>query len=114
VSNGILAPAQAFTLSDLIAVTDGGIASRVLAKNGGGNVTLFAFDRGEGLSEHTSPFDALVIALDGALTLTIGGQPVAAGPGTITRLPANVPHAVDAADRSRMLLIMLREPKASS
>jgi quercetin dioxygenase-like cupin family protein len=114
VSVGILSPAEAFPLTDLIAVTDGGIASRVLAKNGGGNVTLFAFDRGEGLSEHTSPFDALVITLDGALKLTIGGQPVDAAAGTITRLPADVPHAVDAIARSRMLLIMLREPKASS
>lgn len=112
-SAGILAPAEALALNDLIAITDGGIASRVLAKNGGGNVTLFGFDRGEGLSEHTSPFDALVITLDGALTLTIGGQPVSARPGTITRLPADVPHAVDAVERSRMLLIMLREPKAA-
>lgn len=111
-SNGVISPAQAFALADLIAVTEGGIASRVLAKNGGGNVTLFAFDRGEGLTEHTSPFDALVMTLDGSLTLTIGGQPVAAGAGTITRMPANVPHAVEAVERSRMLLIMLREPKA--
>ena len=112
-SAGILSPAQAFALSDLIAVTEGGIASRVLAKNGGGNVTLFAFDKGEGLSEHTSPFDALVITLDGKLKLTIGGAPVDAPAGTITRLPADIPHAVDAIERSRMLLIMLREPKAA-
>ena len=106
--------AEALRLADLIAPAERGIASRVLAKNGGGNVTLFAFDAGEGLSEHTTPFDALVIALDGALTLTIGGQRLDAAPGTIVRMPANVPHAVEAAVASRMLLIMLREPKVAS
>ncbi len=104
--------AEALRLADLITQTDGGIASRVLAKTGGGNVTLFAFDQGQGLSEHTAPFDALVIVLDGAFTLTIGGQPVPAMPGTIVRMPAGVPHAVDATAPSRMLLVMLREPKA--
>ena len=61
---GTIPAAEALRLADLIAPTDGGIASRVLAKNGGGNVTLFAFDAGEGLSEHTTPFDALVLTLD--------------------------------------------------
>jgi len=84
----------------------------VLAKTGGGNVTLFAFDAGEGLSEHTAPFDALVLVLEGALKLTIGGQPVEAASGTVVLMPGNVPHAVDATAASRMLLIMLREPKA--
>ena len=67
------------------------------------------FDAGESLSEHTAPFDALVLVLEGALALTIGGRRVDAVPGTIVRMPANVPHAVDAAQPSRMLLIMLRE-----
>ena len=98
-------------LADLITPTEGGIASRVLAKNAGGNVTLFAFDAGEGLSQHTTPFDALVITLEGTLTLTIGGAAVAATPGTIVRMPAHVPHTVDAPAPARMLLIMLREPK---
>jgi len=112
-SPGSIPPAEALRLADLITPTDRGIASRVLAKNGGGNVTLFAFDKGEGLSEHTAPFDALVMVLDGALDLTIGGQAVGAAPGTIVRMPANVPHAVEAAVASRMLLIMLREPKTA-
>ena len=112
-SAGTIPSAEALPLANLITPTAGGIASRVLAKNGGGNVTLFAFDAGEGLSEHTTPFDALVITLEGSLTLTIGGQPVAAAPGTIVKLPANVPHAVDAAAPARMLLIMLREPAKS-
>ena len=109
-----IAPAQALPLVDLVAPTPQGIASRVLAKNGGGNVTLFAFGEGEGLSEHTAPFDALVLVLDGLLSLTIGGEVVDASPGTIVRMPANVPHAVGARQPSRMLLIMLREPKAQA
>ena len=108
---GTIPPAEALRLADLITPTDRGIASRVLAKNGGGSVTLFAFDREEELSEHTAPFDALAMVLDGTLTLTIGGKPVLATTGTITRMPANVPHAVLATEPSRMLLVMLREPK---
>jgi quercetin dioxygenase-like cupin family protein len=104
--------AEALALADLITPTAGGIASRVLLKTGGGNVTLFAFDSGEGLTEHTTPFDALVFVLDGLLTLTIGGVAVSAAPGCVVRLPAAVPHAVDATVASRMLLVMLKEPKA--
>jgi quercetin dioxygenase-like cupin family protein len=101
-------PAVAHPLEGLITGTAHGIASRVLAKTGGGNVTLFAFDAGQGLSEHTAPFDALVLVLSGALDLTIGGQPVRAEPGTLVRMPAGVPHALDAAEPTRMLLVMLR------
>ena len=88
-----LTAAQAFPLKDLITPTERGIASRVLARTGGGNVTLFAFDAGQGLEEHTSPFDALVLVLSGALELRIGGKPVRATPGTIVRMPGGVPHA---------------------
>ena len=107
-------PAEALSLLALITTTEGGIASRVLAKTTGGNVTLFAFDRGQGLEEHTSPFDALVLVLEGALVLTIGGGAVRALPGSVVRMPAGVPHALDAPEEStRMLLIMLREVQAT-
>ena len=106
-----LPSAESLALSLLIVPTPGGIASRVLAKTTGGNVTLFAFDAGQGLTEHTTPFDALVMALEGHIVLTIGGKPVDAVPGTITMMPANVPHAVDARAASRMLLIMLKDVK---
>ena len=96
------------SLASLVTPTAHGIASRVLGKTGGGNLTLFAFDAGQGLTEHTSPFDAFVLVLDGSLTLTIGGTPVTATPGTIVRMPASVPHAVDAPEPVRMLLIMLK------
>ena len=99
---------EVLSLESLITATPQGIASRILAKTDGGNVTLFAFDAGQGLTEHTSPFDALVLVLDGALTLTIGGAPTPATPGTIVRMPAAVPHAVEAIEASRMLLVMLR------
>jgi quercetin dioxygenase-like cupin family protein len=106
---GSIPQAEALALANLITVAPHGIASRVLAKQGGSTVTLFAFDAGEALSEHSAPFDALVMVLDGALTLTIGGKVVEAAAGTITRMPANIPHAVDAPVASRMLLIMLKE-----
>jgi quercetin dioxygenase-like cupin family protein len=105
----IIPPAEALTLQSLVTPTAQGIASRILAKTTGGNLTLFAFDAGQGLTEHTSPFEALVMVLEGALTLTIGGAPVQATPGTIVRMPANVPHAVEAAAPARMLLVMLRD-----
>ncbi|MGE0360475.1 MAG: cupin domain-containing protein [Vicinamibacterales bacterium] len=103
--------AEAIALVDLIAPQAQGIASRVLAKTTGGTVTLFAFDQGQGLSEHTTPFDALVLVLEGELGLVIGGAPVVAVPGTVVRLPAGVPHAVDARLPSRMLLLMLKDAR---
>ena len=108
-----LQPAEALALQSLVTPTEQGIASRVLAKTTGGNLTLFAFDAGQGLTEHTSPFDALVMVLDGSLKLTIGGNAVTASPGSVVRMPAHVPHAVDAHEPTRMLLTMLREPKAA-
>jgi quercetin dioxygenase-like cupin family protein len=103
-------PAEALPLHTLITPTERGIASRVLARASGGSVTLFAFDAGEELSEHTTPFDALVITLQGSLRLVIGGTPVEATPGTVVRMPPHVPHAVEAPTRARALLIMLRDP----
>src|SRR5688500_17284092 len=105
-----LPPGELLTLADLITPTTRGIASRVLAKTGAGNVTLFAFDAGEDISQHTAPFDALVLTLSGSLTLTIGDRAVITTPQSVVLMPANVPHAVHAIEASRMLLIMLREP----
>ena len=104
-----LASDRASVLTELVDVAPGAIVSRVLAKSGGGNVTLFAFDQGQGLSEHTAPFDALVQVVDGCLELTIGDAEVRVGGGQIVRMPANVPHALHAAEPSRMLLTMLKD-----
>ena len=103
-----LPPGEALALQSLITPTTQGIASRILGKAPGGNVTLFAFDQGQGLTEHSSPFDAFVLVLDGVLTLTIGGTPIHANPGTIVRMPADVPHALEAVEPCRMLLIMIK------
>jgi quercetin dioxygenase-like cupin family protein len=104
-----LPPGEPFALDALVTPTAQGIASRVLARTAAGNITLFAFDAGEELSEHTAPFDALVLTLSGALTLTIGGREVRTTPQSLVLMPANVPHAVHATEATRMLLIMLRE-----
>jgi quercetin dioxygenase-like cupin family protein len=103
----------ALSLDALITPTAHGIASRILSKTAGGSLTLFAFAAGQGLTEHTAPFDALVMVLDGRLLLTIGGVEVTATPGTVVRMPAGVPHALEAPEASRMLLTMLREPKVT-
>jgi quercetin dioxygenase-like cupin family protein len=103
-----LPASEALALASLVTQTPQGIASRILGKTAGGNMTLFAFDEGQGLTEHSSPFDAFVLVLDGVLTLTIGGTSVRATSGTVVRMPADVPHAVDAPEPSRMLLIMLK------
>jgi quercetin dioxygenase-like cupin family protein len=99
---------EVLPLHSLVIPTPDGIASRILAKTAGGSVTLFAFAVGQGLTEHTSPFDALVMVLEGVLTLTIGGMAMRAEPGTLVRMPAGIPHAVDAPQAARMLLTMLK------
>jgi quercetin dioxygenase-like cupin family protein len=103
-----IASAEALSLESLVTPTEEGIASRILAKTPGGNLTLFAFDAGQGLTEHTSPFEAFVFVLEGSLALTIGGKSVTATPATIVRMPPNVPHALEANGKTRMLLVMLR------
>jgi quercetin dioxygenase-like cupin family protein len=109
---GSIPAAEALVMHSLITPTEQGIASRVLARTAGGNITLFAFDAGQELAEHAAPFDAIVLALEGTLVLTIGGARVTASPGTIVRMPAQVPHAVEAPEAARMLLIMLRDTAA--
>ena len=108
-STHTLAAGEALALSSLVTATPQGIASRILARTAGGNVTLFAFDAGEALSEHTSPYEALAFVLDGACRFTVGGVETSAAAGTVVRLPANVPHALEAIDALRMLLVMLRD-----
>jgi quercetin dioxygenase-like cupin family protein len=104
-----LPPGELLALDTLVTPTTQGIASRVLARTAAGNITLFAFDAGEELSEHTAPFDALVLTLSGSLILTIGGRDVPTTPQSVVLMPAHVAHAVRATEATRMLLIMLRE-----
>ena len=95
-------------LINLLQYQDSSIVSRVLLKNKGGTVTLFAFDVGEGLSEHTAPFDALVVVTEGVADIEIAGEGFKVRQGETLLLPANRPHAVKAATQFKMLLIMIR------
>ena len=101
-------PAEVKTLLDLLQYQDSSIVSRVLLKSKGGTVTLFAFDAGEGLSEHTAPFDALVVVTDGEAEVEIASESFKVRQGETIVLPANRPHAVKAVSRFKMLLIMIR------
>ena len=88
-----LTPAVAVNLANLVAYQEGAVVSRTLVKQEKGTVTLFAFDAGQGLSEHTAPFDALVHILEGEADITISGQPVRARAGEAVLMPASQPHA---------------------
>jgi quercetin dioxygenase-like cupin family protein len=99
---------QVKQLVDLLQYQDGSIVSRVLLKNKGGTVTLFAFSKGEGLSEHTAPFDALVNVLEGDAKIHIASDEFRMREGEIITLPANRPHTVTATSDFKMLLIMIR------
>lgn len=96
------------TLAGLVEYGEGSVVSRTLISGGAGNVTVFAFDAGQGLSEHTSPYDALVEVIEGEGEFVIGGTPSHVGAGQIILMPANVPHAVRAERRFKMLLVMIR------
>jgi quercetin dioxygenase-like cupin family protein len=95
-------------LAALIAVQQGAVVSRTLVNKSAGTVTLFAFDAGEGLSEHTAPYDALVHVIEGEASIRIGDQKHAVGGGQIILLPAGKPHALKATTPFRMLLTMIR------
>ena len=99
---------QAVNLAGLVEYQAGAVVSREVVKKPTGTVTVFAFGEGEGLSEHTTPFDALVLMLDGSAMIMIGGKPVAAKTGDMVLMPANIPHALKAVTRFKMLLVMIR------
>ena len=100
--------AQVLTLADLADYQEGSVVSRTLIKQEQGSVTLFAFDRGQGLSEHTAPFDALVQVLEGEAEVTIAGQSHRLQAGEVIIMPADKPHALKAHRRFKMLLTMIR------
>lgn len=100
------------SLSNHIEWQAGAIVSRVMGKTEGGSVTLFAFDEGQELSEHTSPFEAMIVVADGAADIAVGGEHREAAAGSWVGLPAGVPHSIRALSPLKMLLIMLRSPVA--
>lgn len=105
------APSPVRALTDLAALQEGAVVSRILLKNTAGSATVFAFGEGEGLSEHTAPFDALVVLTDGEAEITVGGVAHRVAAGETLVLPAGVPHALHAVRAFRMLLVMLRAPR---
>lgn len=106
--SGALTPAVTCRLEELVEYVEGSIVSRTLVKSKAGTVTLFSFSGGQELSEHSTPFDAMVQVLDGEAELTIGGKLVKAGAGDTVIMPADIPHAVRAARPFKMLLTMIR------
>lgn len=101
----VLTPAS---LNNLVEYQQGSIVSNTLVKKEKGTVTLFAFDTGEGLSEHTAPFDALVQVVDGEADVSVGAETHRVSSGEVLLLPADIPHAVQATKRFKMLLTMIR------
>ena len=99
---------EAFHLADDIDYAIGSVISKTLLKKTTGNVTLFSFDEGQGLSEHMAPFDAMVYILDGSAKIIIGGEPKSVKAGEMIIMPANVSHALHAEERFKMLLVMIR------
>jgi quercetin dioxygenase-like cupin family protein len=100
---------KAIELKSFINYSKASIVSKTLVDKKSGTLTLFALAKGQGLSEHTAPYDAVVQVLDGEAELAIGGKPVKAFPGEIVIMPANIPHAVRAIKKFKMLLTMIRE-----
>lgn len=101
--------AKPFNLEKSVAYSRGAIVSKTVLDKRSGSVTLFAFVKGQALSEHTAPYDALVTVLDGEAELTIGGKTMTAKTGDMVVMPANVPHGLRAAKRFKMLLTMIRK-----
>ena len=94
-------------MASLIAYQPGAVVSRMLVYKSAGTITLFAFDAGEGLSEHTAPFDAVVMGLEGEAKITIAGEEYVLGDGEMIVMPAHIPHAVEARTQFKMVLTMI-------
>jgi quercetin dioxygenase-like cupin family protein len=105
--NNIL-PGTAISLNNAIQYQTGSVVSKEIVRKATGTVTLFAFDQGQGLSEHTAPFDALVYILDGDAKISISGNPLQVMAGEFIIMPANEPHALQAVNKFKMLLVMIR------
>lgn len=100
--------AEAQNLAGLAPYTDGGITSKTLSANAGGSITFFSFDKGQALSEHSAPFDAFVQILEGKAEIKISGVPNIVSAGEFIIMPGNVPHALKALEKFKMLLVMIK------
>lgn len=99
---------QAQILKNLADFQEGSVVSRTIIDKTTGTVTFFAFDKGQGLSEHTAPYGALIYIIEGATEITIGGKPNNLVEGEMIIMPANIPHSLKAVEKFKMLLIMIR------
>ncbi len=108
-----LAPETVSELANLAAHSDDSIVSRTLMKSPAGSLTLFAFDAGQHLSEHTCPYDATAHVIDGTAEIVINGAPHEVAAGQVVLMPANIPHAVNAKQRFKMILTMFKHEKVS-
>ncbi|MBN2556717.1 MAG: cupin domain-containing protein [Anaerolineales bacterium] len=99
---------EAKSLAEMMQYQEGSVVSRTLLEKEGGTVTVFAFDQGQGLSEHTAPYDAMVLVLEGAAEVTIAGRTVTVGQGETVIMPAHAPHALTANEKFKMMLIMIK------
>ncbi len=99
---------EIFVFKNMVEYSSGGVVSKQVIKSEKGNVTLFAFDKGEGLSEHTAPFDAMVQVIEGEVTISIGGVDYELNAGETIIMPANISHAVYAREKFKMVLTMIR------
>ncbi len=100
--------AEVYNLKNMVDYSDGSTVSKIITRNEKGNLTLFAFDKGQNLSEHSAPFDAIVQVLEGAGTIIINKKEHAVSEGQLIIMPANIPHAVEATEKFKMLLIMIK------
>jgi quercetin dioxygenase-like cupin family protein len=100
--------AKVFSFSESVDYSDGGIASKTVIKKQTGNISLFSFDKGEALSEHTAPFDAMIQVVDGKGEVVIGGKSFILEAGQSIIMPANITHAVNAVEKFKMVLTMIR------
>ena len=100
--------AEVVRLIDLVNYQEGAVVSRTLVSRTTATVTLFAFDEGQGLSEHTAPFDAIAHVLEGESEITVSGKPLRTAAGEAVLMPANQPHSLKAVSRFKMLLTMIR------
>ena len=105
---GEMPGAEVLRLTDMVNYQEGAVVSRTLLKRTTGTITLFAFDEGQGLSEHTTPFDAVAQVLEGDAEISVSGKPIRVEAGEAVLLPANQPHALKALSRFKMLLTMIR------
>lgn len=107
-TNGVFNHSTKYVLKEAVAYAEGSIVSKIITRNNAGNVTLFAFDDGQNLSEHTAPFDAMIQILDGSAAIHIDNNPYLLNENDMIIMPANVPHAVEAKGKFKMLLTMIK------